>query len=106
MKTVKLSKETIDSIIENNSDGVAIMVALYKHVLPEWDFIMAVHGYPVLHRKTVEYILTAVRASRKEGNFDLMWMDKGFASMEDEFSILEEWEVYMENCTFTLYPKS
>jgi len=104
MSVVRLPKETIDRIFERVDNQMVphqfdACLLLYKEVLPDWDRIEKVDGYPQVTKKTNEYIF------RKFMDFDDkhhknvlrggLWMNNGFGtcSAPDD---LNDWEVFID----------
>ena len=98
MKTIKLSKETIDEIFEKAEEQSDYAINLYKLALPEWDNIKHVDGYPRVNETTNKYIFEKAISFDKEKHPNVMngglWLDKGFAINEE----VKDWEINLEDC--------
>ena len=97
---VKLNKETVEKLFDTaklcglKSNEVAD--SLYKAVLPEWDRIASISGYPGVNEKTSKALFGLFIEHDRIVNPDYMagglWMNNGFSSGA-EFAHLADWEV-------------
>ena len=89
---MKLSKETIDRIVEKSGDQADMTIALYEHVFPGWDQIKSIDGWPYVSMKTAQYI--AQQISEKGWPMLGVWFNKGFGSRR-EYTV--DWMVCCED---------
>lgn len=98
MKTIKLSKETIDKIFEKAEDQADYAISLYKLAFSEWDTIKHVDGYPRVSETTNKYIFDKAISFDKEKHPNVqcggLWLDKGFSTNEK----VKDWEITLEDC--------
>lgn len=57
MRQIHLLKSVIDGIFEDAKHQADYVLALYKHVVPEWDDVEDVQGYPAVNNKLASYIM-------------------------------------------------
>ena len=88
MKTVKIKKETIDSIFETATDQETALIALYKVAFPAWDKIKKIHGWPSVNKSTWKRICSKFMVLDGKYHPEVLaggcWMNTGFSSMQDE----------------------
>ena len=98
MKTVKLTKETIDEIFKKANEQADYVINLYKLAFPKWDDIKHVDGYPKVSKTTSEYLFEKAIIFDREKHPNVMngglWLDKGFALNEE----VKDWEVSLNGC--------
>lgn len=92
---VKLTKETIDEIFLVYQDQGEAVIALYRHVYPEWDDIELVGGYPKVSYATNEYIFG--KFFELVGTHLNVWFNSGFSCLDNR---VPDWMV--ERAPFTL----
>src|SRR5210317_1462711 len=88
-KVINLPKKVIDEIFERSSNSAIphqadVIVELYRLVIPVWDEVKKIDGWPIVTKKTSEYLF------RKFMDFDDkhhptvlrggLWMNNGFSS--------------------------
>jgi len=98
MKTIKLSKETIDKAFEKAEKQSDYAINLYKLAFSEWDDIKHVDGYPRVSETTNKYIFDKAISFDKKNHPNVMngglWLDKGFSINEK----VNDWEITLEYC--------
>lgn len=91
-----LTKEQVDGCFENARDQSEAFVALYKLVIPEWDRVDKIKGWPKAGKEVDAYIFK--KFIEYDGNHHPnvikggMWMNSGWSSGEG----LEDWEVTVD----------
>ena len=82
MITKPLSKATIDTIFEMANEQGDYCLSLYSYVIPNWDGVISVKGYPKISPETGEYIFSKAIAYDKEHHPDViaggLWLNYGF----------------------------
>ena len=98
MKTIKLSKEIIDTIFKKAEEQADYFLNLYRLAFPKWDNIKHVDGYPRVSETTNKYIFGKAISFDKEKHPDVMngglWLNKGFGTNEE----VKDWEITLEDC--------
>jgi len=83
MKNIILYKEKIDKIFEDNEQQQMVIVELYKLVLPDFDNIEKVKGWPQTNKETSEYLFDKFIEFDKKHHPEVVmpgggWMNQGF----------------------------
>lgn len=88
-----LTKDQIDSIFEEADHQVDYVIGLYREVIPGWEQIHRLSGYPRVSKKTSTYIYRKVQEFDEEHHPNCLpgglWMNKGFSTDKE----LEDWMV-------------
>lgn len=93
-------QEKIDNIFEAATHQNECLINIYKIVLPDWDNIDRIIGYPIIGCEMWRYVC------RKFIEFDAknhpecvsgIWINNGFSSSAD----LGGWEIDMSRCKVT-----
>lgn len=94
-----LTKEQVDEIFEKNSHQSDVTIALYALVVPNWNDVAQMNGYPTVGKELSDYIWKKfIRFDQKNHPNVMaggMWMNNGFSSVDNEK--LQDWEVQV-NC--------
>ncbi|KKL20872.1 hypothetical protein LCGC14_2451120 [marine sediment metagenome] len=99
--TVDLSKEQIEEVFRaaeaNERPHQALyVVGLHEAVVPDWDRVERLLGYPRCNPLTWEFIMDLAKAFDCRHHSDVMaggcWMNRGFSTCGDD---LPEWCVEM-----------
>ena len=92
----KLTKDTINTIFEENTEREERLLAMFKQVIPNWDKVVKLNHYPRVHKKTWGYICDKFldKPRGKKHHDGLFWMNYGFGS-DDDLNV-PEWEVHVE----------
>lgn len=79
---VPLNKLMIDLIFEGAKHQSDYISGLYEQVIPDWDKINRVNGYPAMSKKTSDYIWAKVIQFDAKYHPDVVagggWMNNGF----------------------------
>lgn len=98
-----LKKEEVERIFAEAKDQGEYMVALYKLVIPNWDDVISIDGWPSCNGLTWKAICR-LAMEHDEKHTSAMpggcWMNKGFSTSHGVN--LKDWEVSMEGVTLTL----
>ena len=91
-------KAYIQSIFSNHDHQKFVMVDLYRLVLPDWDNIQKVEGYPEAGRELSIFISEQFMQFDRKHHSDCMpggdWMNTGFSVNSN----LGSWEISLKNC--------
>jgi uncharacterized coiled-coil protein SlyX len=91
-------KERIDSIFESNTNQHDIIEELYQMVLPEWNSITKIKGYPEAGSKLWKYICDRFQDFDRTYHPDVLpagaWLNWGYSTNNH----LDDWEINFENC--------
>lgn len=91
-----ITKEQVDEIFKTARDQNYI-VELYKLVIPEWDSVVAVNGYPKVNKTTALYLIEKAIAHDKKYTPQVMaGANWGLNLGWSEDDSLEDWEVSMD----------
>ena len=97
---VKLPKEQIDEIFLSATHENNALVSLYRAVIPEFDKVSEIIGFPTISRNTAIYILDKLieLSKRDPVQINLLWLNKGFNS-DDK---MKDWIVDLKDqeCEF------
>ena len=97
MKKIKLSKDFIDGLFEKEKHQADILIAIFKNVIPDWDSIKRIVGWPKVNDFTWKYICSKFMEFDRKNHPDVMcgglWFNSGF-SKKDELS---DWFVDMSD---------
>lgn len=99
MANVKLSKEDIDAIFEKAENQGDYIIALYSAVIPDWDKVDHVDGYPSSSREMNTYLVEKAMEHDKKHSPECMaggaWgLNYGFS----EDNSVPMWEVSTDSC--------
>jgi len=90
---VKLDKEKVKKLFEEETDHENIVIELYKTVFPKWNSIKNIKNWPKINKKTNEEIMSMFidfdRIHHKNVFPGGVWMNYGFSSDNS----VNEWEV-------------
>lgn len=102
MNLVPLPKEAIDQVFEEATHKSGYLIGLYRLVIPEWDAVRKVEGYPAVNNETWKYICRKAMAFDKEHHPQVMasggWMNKGFSARE----MVPEWQADLSPVTLKM----
>ena len=95
-----ITKEQVKEIMEASSHQQDVVVGLYKLVMPEWENIKQVHGWPTISGETWEYISREFMEFDRKHHPSVMsgglWMNNGFSTVKGKD--LEFGQVDMSTC--------
>ncbi|MBW6491879.1 MAG: hypothetical protein K0B15_11875 [Lentimicrobium sp.] len=81
---IKLNQKCIDNIFEEvgctDNEIVSALLRLYKFALPNFKSNTRLEGFPIVSRKTAEYIMMKMQLMSGDGfaaNF--LWLNNGFS---------------------------
>ncbi|MFC1878263.1 hypothetical protein ACFL2E_13500 [Thermodesulfobacteriota bacterium] len=91
-------KEHIDLIFERNTNQHDIIEELYWMVLPEWNTITKIKGYPEAGKKLWKYICSRFQDFDRMFHPDVLpagaWLNWGYSTNDS----LDGWEINFDNC--------
>ena len=89
----------IDKVFETNTTQSEALVDMYKLVLPEWDLIEKINGFPEAGHKLWKYICRRFIEFDHKHHPNVfnggIWLNTGFTSNSE----LGDWEIRFDNCT-------
>jgi hypothetical protein len=91
-KIVQLSPERIKEIYKFSPNGIDYMCNLYKEVVPEFDSVKFIDGYPEISHNTAKFIIESVKEESMA--FCMLWLNKGFSCNNPD---MKDWEVDTSN---------
>ena len=98
LTNVNTLKEYIESIFNRHDHQEDVLIELYKLMLPEWERILKVIGYPEVGNELWRYVCRLFQEFDHKHHPDSMpggmWMNTGFSAN----SKLSPWEVSFRNC--------
>ena len=93
---IKLDKERIDELFEASDHQADVLVGLYRMVYPNWDNIAKIGRWPIINRKTTEYIVgkfvTFDRLHHPKVLSGGLWLYSGFSCSEGKAEDLDDFE--------------
>lgn len=99
-RTIKLPKAKIDEIFLSATHENNALVSLYRAVIPDFDKVSKIFGFPTVSRNTAIYIIDKLKElSKKDGSqTNILWLNKGFNSDEK----MKDWIVDLKDqkCKF------
>lgn len=102
MGLVSLPKGAIDQVFEEATHQSDYLTGLYRLVIPEWDTVHKVEGYPAVNRKTWKHICRKAMAFDKEHHPQVVaggaWINKGFSARET----VPEWYADLSSVTLKM----
>lgn len=88
----------LQQIFEQAEHQEAVLIGLYKMLIPAWDRIERIEGYPVVGQAMWKYIANLYVHYDQEHHPQIfnggLWLNQGFSSSED----LGPWEISMDRC--------
>lgn len=91
-------KDHLRSLFEKHDTQGAVLEDIYRLVLPEWDLIERVHGYPEAGDSLWQFICRLFMDFDSRHHPDVMtggaWMNTGFSVNRE----LDPWEISFKNC--------
>ena len=99
-RIIKLPKAKIDEIFLSATHEINALVSLYRVVIPEFDNVNKIFGFPIVSRKTAIYIIDKlIELSTKDASqTNILWLDKGFNSDEK----MKDWIVDLTSLRFEI----
>jgi len=99
-RKVMLSKAKIYAIFLSETHENNALVSLYRAVIPDFDKVSKIIGFPTVSRNTAIYILDKLKELSKNDDVqvNLLWLNKGFNSDEK----MKDWIVDLKDqeCKF------
>ena len=96
---LKTLKEHIRAIFDKYQHQEEVLIDLYKMVLPDWDHIKKVNGFPVAGNDLWMFICRCFQNFDRKKHPDVMpagaWMNIGFSVNHE----LSPWEIGFDNCS-------
>lgn len=101
-RVIELDRERVKEIFESATESSTPLLAIYRMVLPEWDEIATLEGWPEVNKATWLKIATMFQKLDQKYHPEALpgwlWMNKGFSTSNEE---LEDW-VALVDCEATL----
>ena len=83
---MKLNREEIEKVFEQNTNQGDALIDLYRIVFPDWDNIKQLDGYPTIGGNLWQYICQLFINFDKQYHQNVMpggcWLNTGFSSNE------------------------
>ena len=99
IKDLKTFKEHIKAIFDKYQHQEEVLIDLYKMVLPDWDQIDKVEGFPAAGNDLWMFICLCFQDFDCRNHPDVMpagaWMNSGFSVNHE----LSPWEIGFKNCS-------
>jgi hypothetical protein len=99
IKDLKTLKEHIKAIFDKYQHQEEVLIDLYKMVLPDWDFIKRVDGFPQAGNDLWQFICRCFQEFDSRNHPDVMpagaWMNSGFSVNRE----LSPWEIGFKKCS-------
>lgn len=99
--STKLQQHIKDLFADNDNQG-EVLIGLYKLVLPDWDHIQKLKGFPVCGQDLWMYICDQFIAFDQANHPNCMaggaWINQGFSSDRS----LQPWSICFDNCEVVL----
>ena len=93
---MKLSKDKVDEIFKAHNNETDVLLALYDLVIPDWDNVVKVNGFPSAGEEVHRYIGRSFMDFDAEHHSDtfkgVLWLNNGF-SVDRK---LKPWEISIE----------
>jgi len=87
----KLKKEEITSVFENSKHQFEYLIGLYKLIVPDFESVRRIDGFPVISVKTNEFITMLAVNFDKEHHPGVfaggLWLNRGFSTSD-----IPDWE--------------
>jgi hypothetical protein len=99
---IRISKEAVEVIFASAAGQADYLIGIYKLVLPDWDSIEKVGGWPSCNDKTWKEIARLAMAWDQKGTDCLAggaWMNSGFSTAHG--AGLPDWTVSLEGVELT-----
>lgn len=97
-------KDCIRGIFDQAQDQEQALIGIYRLVLPDWDRIEKIHGYPAAGEDLWQFICREFMQFDKAHHPSVMaggaWMNTGFSVNKE----LAPWEISFDNCSVDLLP--
>lgn len=91
-------KAKVRDIFESNTRQDEALVAIYKLVIPEWDSIEKIHGYPEVGEAFWKFVCRGFMEFDRKHHPTVfaggIWLNTGFQSNSE----LDSWELSFQNC--------
>ena len=88
----------LQEIFEKAQHQEAALINLYKLIIPDWDSLERLEGFPVVGREMWQYIGNLFIHYDQEHHPKVfnggLWMNHGFSSSDE----LGGWEISLDNC--------
>ncbi len=99
IKDLKTLKEHIKAIFDKYQHQEEVLIDLYKMVLPDWDQIDKVEGFPAAGYDLWQFICLCFQNFDRRNHPDVMpggaWMNSGFSVNRE----LSPWEIGFKKCS-------
>lgn len=98
IKDMESLQEHIEAIFERHDHQEKVLIDLYRMVLPDWDRIKKINGYPEAGHELWNFICTLFQEFDRKMHPDCIsggaWLNTGFSASRH----IGPWEVDFENC--------
>ena len=98
----KSLKDHIKTIFKQYDHQTDVLIEIYKLVLPDWDRIQHIEGYPEAGNKLWKFICNQFIEFDQEHHPKVfkggVWLNTGFTSNTS----LRPWQISFENCQVTM----
>jgi hypothetical protein len=98
---IRLTEVAVKACFENQTHQGDVLLALYRLVLPDWDDIDRIEGWPTVNDRTWKAIARMFIDFDKVHHPNVMaggcWMNSGFSTVDGVK--LRDWEVSLQGVT-------
>jgi hypothetical protein len=84
---VRLTEEQIDACFEDTTDQCDVLLRLYRLILPDWDEITSMDGWPSCNERTWKGIarrFVAFDQAHTDAMAGGLWLNRGFTTSHGE----------------------
>ena len=98
---MELTREQVIDVFKDNKDQASVVIDLYKLVIPHWDRVTAIEGFPTAGKELDELLMSRFFDFDERHHPDVLkgglWLNKGFSLDES----LGDWEVSIKDIKIT-----
>ena len=96
--TIKKLQHRLQEIFEQAEHQNSALVGIYKLIIPDWERIERLEGYPVVGRGLWQYIANLFIDFDQRNHPQIfsggLWLNQGFSSSDE----IGPWDISMDNC--------
>lgn len=96
--TIKKLQHRLQAVFEQAEHQSSALIGIYKLIIPDWERIKRLEGYPVVGRGLWQYISNLFIDFDQHHHPQVfnggLWLNQGFSSSED----LGPWEISIDRC--------
>ena len=96
--TIKKLQHRLQEIFEQAEHQSSALVGIYKLIIPDWERIERLEGYPVVGRGLWQYIANLFidfdQCNHPQIFNGGLWLNQGFSSSDE----IGPWDINMDNC--------